>query len=249
MSNGDLSDQYIDDTFDGLLHVAGQPIPSTGLVKVFDGLGNESSLSVGRSGNGVSVSGTITTTSLNASSNITTGFLKAGNVNYPTSPVDISLLNLIYPVGAVYFSAFSTSPALLFGGAWDRIADGMFIVGQGTGTDRNDLSQYFGPGKSTSGEYKHTLTTGQLPSHSHTGYGVSITSETTTGGSQVSNPWDTLKNKSVLVHDSGGHGIGTATSEVNGTLDTELIIDETGSDQSHNNTPPGFGLYVYTRTA
>lgn len=42
-------------------------------------------------------------------------------------------LNLIYPVGSVYFSYSSTSPATRFGGTWSAIS-GRFIYTGGTGT-------------------------------------------------------------------------------------------------------------------
>lgn len=251
MSNGDLSDQYIDDTFDGLLHVNGQPIPPVGLVKVLDGVGHESSISVGRSGNGVNINGSSSVTgSLGVSQNATiSGQLIANNVSYPSSSNITSLFNIIYPIGSVYFSAKSISPASLFGGVWDQIAEGRFIVGAGTGTDRNDLDQKFNVGNDFRGEYKHTISTEELPSHSHNGYGVVVTSEGDTGLRSVPNPWKTLKDKTVLIHKSDGHNSYINNVKVPGTFDSELIIEDTGGDKSHNNIPPAFGLYVYTRIA
>nr|DAE60788.1 MAG TPA: baseplate protein [Caudoviricetes sp.] len=63
-----------------------------------------------------------------------------------------------YPVGAVYISYNSTSPASLFGGSWTAIT-GRF--------------PYFNAGTGTGGSNTHTLTTTEMPSHSHTlaGYG------------------------------------------------------------------------------
>lgn len=57
-----------------------------------------------------------------------------------------------YPVGAVYISYVSTSPASLFGGTWTAIT-GRF--------------PYFNAGTGTGGSNTHTLTTAQMPSHSH----------------------------------------------------------------------------------
>ena len=42
------------------------------------------------------------------------------------------LLDLTYPVGAIYISASSTSPATLFGGTWKRI-QGKFLLAAGSG--------------------------------------------------------------------------------------------------------------------
>lgn len=58
----------------------------------------------------------------------------------------------IYPVGAVYISYVSTSPASLFGGTWTPIT-GRF--------------PYFNAGTSTGGSNSYTLTISQMPSHSH----------------------------------------------------------------------------------
>ena len=79
--SSDLSNQYIDDTFDGLLHLNGDPLPSSGKGKVYDGSGQESALSVGVSGNGVGVSGKLTSTQLTV-----------GSLSYSESGLKDSLL-------------------------------------------------------------------------------------------------------------------------------------------------------------
>lgn len=62
----------------------------------------------------------------------------------------------LYPVGSVYISANSTSPASLFGGTWESIG-GRFLLGA-------DSTYTAG---STGGETTHTLTIGEMPSHRH----------------------------------------------------------------------------------
>ena len=54
-----LTDTNISTTYAGVLHAQGEPIPATGLKAVYDGVGNKSSLSVGRDGQGIRVTGTI----------------------------------------------------------------------------------------------------------------------------------------------------------------------------------------------
>lgn len=61
-----------------------------------------------------------------------------------------------YPVGAVYISAVSTSPASLFGGTWESIG-GRFLLGA-------DSTYTAG---STGGEATHTLKIAEMPSHNH----------------------------------------------------------------------------------
>lgn len=62
--------------------------------------------------------------------------------------------NKIYPVGAVYISVNSTSPATLFGGTWVQIKD-TFLLAAGNTYAAGD----------TGGEAEHTLTVDEMPSH------------------------------------------------------------------------------------
>lgn len=67
------------------------------------------------------------------------------------------LLDYLHPVGSVYQSTDSTSPAELFGGTWEQIKD-RFLLAAGD-------SHAAG---STGGEATHTLTKAELPDHTHT---------------------------------------------------------------------------------
>lgn len=60
-----------------------------------------------------------------------------------------------YPVGAIYQSTVSTSPATLFGGTWAAICAGTFLVAAGTDYEAG----------STGGSETHTLTTAEMPSY------------------------------------------------------------------------------------
>ena len=68
----------------------------------------------------------------------------------------VNLLDVVYPVGSVYMSTNSISPATLVGGTWTQVKD-MFLLGAG--------SSY--AAGSTGGETEHTLTVSEMPSHSH----------------------------------------------------------------------------------
>lgn len=78
-----------------------------------------------------------------------------------------SLLDLVYPIGAIYMSTSNVSPAVLFGGTWEEVAPGRVLMGSG------NSSYKLG---STGGEYSHTLSTSEIPSHSH-GYEDTIWTE------------------------------------------------------------------------
>ena len=64
----------------------------------------------------------------------------------------INLIDLVYPVGAVYISYRSDNPVNLFGGSWTAIT-GRF--------------PYFNAGTDTGGSNTHTLSVSQIPSHTH----------------------------------------------------------------------------------
>lgn len=78
-----------------------------------------------------------------------------------------SIVDIVYPVGSIYMSVNSTSPATLFGGTWEALG-GRFLVGA-------DSTYTAG---STGGEASHTLTIDEMPQHNH-----SIDNYNTAGGS------------------------------------------------------------------
>ncbi|MBR2247047.1 MAG: hypothetical protein IJ880_08495 [Bacilli bacterium] len=71
-------------------------------------------------------------------------------------PKKSELLDLIYPIGAIYISATSTSPATLFGGTWEQI-EGKFLLASDTNYEAG----------TTGGSATVTLETTNLPSHIH----------------------------------------------------------------------------------
>ncbi len=71
-----------------------------------------------------------------------------------------TLLSAVYPVGAIYMSTNSTNPEQIFGGRWERFAQGRTIIGAGIS------DQEFIPG-TTGGESKHLLTELEMPKHTH----------------------------------------------------------------------------------
>lgn len=75
----------------------------------------------------------------------------------------------IYPVGAIYMSVSSASPASLFGGTWEQIQN-RFLLAAGSSYTAGD----------TGGEATHTLTEDEMPAHTHTStvYGISSGSYT-----------------------------------------------------------------------
>lgn len=67
-----------------------------------------------------------------------------------------------WPVGSIYMSVNSTSPATFFGGTWERIT-GRFLLAATDGGN-SGASQAAG---NTGGEASHTLTIAEMPNHRH----------------------------------------------------------------------------------
>ena len=82
-----------------------------------------------------------------------------------------SWANKFFPVGSIYMSVNSTSPASLFGGTWERIKD-CFLWATGdtasiTYTENGVSVTKSLTAGSTGGEATHTLTVDEMPAHSH----------------------------------------------------------------------------------
>ena len=156
-----------------------------------------------------------------------------GNVEVSTLGVS-SIVNIIYPVGSLYWSKNPTNPATLFGGTWTQIKD-KFILAAGD-------SYAVG---ATGGEANHTLTVAEMPSHNHSG-------STNSTGSHT----HVVK----FTNESSGYGDsrygGDASDQSNskntssaGSHSHTVSIGYAGGGQAHNNMPPYVTYYCWERTA
>lgn len=77
------------------------------------------------------------------------------------------ILEAVYPVGSVYVSLTNSSnPEDILGfGTWEALPAGYGLVAQGTATAEDGSTLTFTAGQK-SGEFKHQLTVGELPSES-----------------------------------------------------------------------------------
>ena len=223
-----LTDTNISTTYVGVLHAEGAPIPASGLKGVYDGVGNKSSLSIGRDGNGIKVTGTITADAIS----ITGGGGDGLDVSTKAEIVD-----LIYPVGSIYIAMSNDiNPETLFGGSWTRIAQGRFLVGvggnSGSQEDGNGDRYKFNAGQDNTldntppnaplGEYNHTISIDEMPSHTH----------------------------DIDGNDDFGSGQPLAAHVSPDDFEGDITRTESaGGDSFHNNTPPWFGAYMWKRTA
>lgn len=176
------------------------------------------------------------------------GSINAGNIEYPTTSTPRTLFDLIYPVGAIYLSVINVNPTTTFPGTtWVNTANGLILVGAGTGTDSNGVARGFNVGLNN-GEYQHTLSKDEIPAHKHTGYDLIVADAS---GNAV-DTFDYLAGKQVVNHEDSGHTARNAvdmTTSTNGRRGGELKIDNTGGGAAHNVTPPTFGVYIWQRTA
>ena len=142
-----------------------------------------------------------------------------------------SIVNMIYPVGSIYMSVNSTSPATLFGGTWTQIKDRFLLSAGSTYT-----------AGATGGSATHTLTVAEMPSHTHTqnahshstrykGFDLSSDKE----GYMVLRRNDT---------DDGYDG-----TDTDGAVSTTATNQNTGGGGAHNNMPPYLAVYMWKRTA
>src|SRR5690606_38823591 len=73
-----------------------------------------------------------------------------------------NLIDVVYPVGSIYISTVDTNPGTVFGvGTWVAFGTGRTIVG--VDTDQTEFDTV----EKTGGAKTHTLTTAEMPSHTH----------------------------------------------------------------------------------
>lgn len=138
-----------------------------------------------------------------------------------------ALLDKLYPVGCIYQSASSTSPASFLGGTWERIKD-RFILAAG---------DTYAAG-STGGEATHT--------HDVSGNAaIGVTQNTTaydSSGAKLSDEFPT----GLFAHT---HEYDSVFDRNNAFYSTMSCIKTKGSANKQSNMPPYVAMYVWKRIA
>ena len=142
--------------------------------------------------------------------------------------------NTLFPIGALYFTATNTNPSSFLGGTWSRVAEGLFLVGVGKGTDENGVQLDFVAG-ANAGEYEHIQTIGELATHNHS-FSANGTYAKPSGTSDVN-------------ADIGSPRADVYSSTTEDTISVSGTTDNKGTNQGMNIVNPSFGLYVWQRTA
>lgn len=146
--------------------------------------------------------------------------------------------DLIWPIGSIYQTTSNVNPGTIFGGTWEQIT-GRFLLGVGApkqnsrydlGQIRSDELTWYFPVGDMSGEFRHQLTTNEMPSHRHmpTDEGNFFTYQQWRGSYNVD-------------PSSGGAG-----SWNGGYTQTTSSV---GGDAVHNNMPPYYAVYIWRRIA
>ena len=152
--------------------------------------------------------------------------------------------NTVYPVGSIYMSVNSVSPAQLFGGTWEQI-ENRFLFG---------ASDTILPG-TIAGEAEHTLTETEMPKHKHAP--TTKTAEAETNNAYYFSLIRDLNSTStarrlvargedlyVIAADPTASDFGSSKD-----VNTCEYTAETGGSQSHNNMPPYLAVYIWKRMA
>lgn len=125
-----------------------------------------------------------------------------------------------WPIGSIYMSVNSTSPASLFGGTWEKLSNTFLLAAS---------SSY--PAGSTGGEFTHKLTQSELPN-----YSLSVTNGSNVIRSKTGNTADAH-----VQTQSSGWGIPNWESKT-------VTVASGGSGEAHNNMPPYLAVYMWKRT-
>lgn len=154
--------------------------------------------------------------------NIKSQAIGVGLTTEETNTIDINenwIVSGVYPIGSLYFNINNIDPSTYFGGTWERYGKGRVLVGV------NPSDSNFSTVNKTGGSATHTLTSAQMPQHSH----------------QISAGVDSVA--------STTSGVGFPRSNSDSITDHAFASNSIGSGGAHNNLMPFATCYIWKRIA
>lgn len=167
-----------------------------------------------------------------------------------TDRVDALEGQVNFPIGYIYISTSSKNPGTIFGGIWQRIANGRCLLSVDETSDSSQIG----------GEKEITLLEDQIPEHSH--------SATTNNSGGHSHTFAIKSNSDELQGGYSGRAIGVPSSRwyggrigfINTGLSSNttnystshthsLTTSQSGGNEAHNNMQPYYTAYIWTRVA
>lgn len=130
----------------------------------------------------------------------------------------------LYPVGSIYMSVNSASPASLFGGTWEQLQDRFLLAAGST----------YSAG-STGGEETHTLTVKEMPTHRHNSVKVADNYLTAWASENSGN--------------SKGFELSNLFKQNLNDGMNKFAGDYSGDGAAHNNMPPYLSVYMWKRVS
>lgn len=164
------------------------------------------------------------------------------------------LSDILYPVGSIYMSVNSTSPATLFGGTWTQISGRFLYCTTTSKTTGGASSVSYTPSGTVSGTVAdHILTGDEIPEHTHQQRWIGNDGNVNplvrnTGAAESAGVYRTSQssyynssNKKQAVRTMSYGGSGAHNHGFSGSF--------SGTAKSISTMPPWFSVYAWYRTA
>ena len=165
-----------------------------------------------------------------------------------------NIMLAVYPVGSIYLSVNSTSPATLFGGTWEQLKD-RFLLGVGdtyvngaaggeashTLTVNEMPAHSHSASVSSAGSHSHSASTNSTGAHTHTEQSINVQGSYTYKGGAADPIYNGYRTNNTS---SAGNHSHTVTVIANGNHSHTVTVNNNGSGNAHNNMPPYLAVYM-----